>query len=505
MTNEEPLETTPAPRASLQPPSDNPSSAAASQEPSPAEAAPAEHGRRELQRDAEAPLEAAPEEAADGPDRSKDRAEPWQAQQRDIEADTPGVAAPEAPPPLIDAAWTQPQPTEVREAPSDQPRGVWLSRLVLVLFVLFVVSAATAFKWWRYDYSQAERELRAMKVHVEGLSAELNSLRGESSALASKEAELAATLGGKDTELTTAVAELREAHKGLGNSITELALRTPGGPDDLALAEVEMLVSMAQQRLDLEHDAATALASMEAADRRLHKLARPDLKAVREQIIHDANELRAVPLPDIPGVSLLLADLIHRVEQLPLLGDLAPSRPLPAEPTQSPAIENWRDLLRAIWADLLNLVSVKRLESKDPMLFDPQFQRLLKQSLKLDLANARLDLLQRDTEGFKASLGLASDTLHRYFDTETPVIASVLEKLEDFRALDLRPSLPDVSGSIRALRDYALEHERLAAPVPSDSPGPDPVQDDSMSNASGEAADLPPPTAPAGEPASPPP
>lgn len=390
-----------------------------------------------------------------------DRAEAPDAEASKVEPQQPGLEAGETPPPAAPTTeWTQAVPTAPERGGS---LAAWLPKLSLVLIL---IAGAAAFKWWKYDFPRTLGDLRSeVRTEIEGLSTKLDAIRGESAASATREAELRTALVTKDSELAAALSELREAHQGLDAAVTELALRTPRGADELVLAEVEMLVAMAQEHLDLNRDMTTALAAMEAADRRLRRLGRPDLKAVREQVIHDVNNLRAVQLADIPGSSLFLADLMGRVERLPLLGDL-PTRPPPPDTAAKPvAIERWQDLLRAVWADLLNLVSIKRLESKDPMLFDAEFRRLLQQSLRIELANARLDLLHRDTAGFRASLDLVGETLRRYFDRDDPEIASALERLKELRALELNPDLPDLSGSLQLLRDYALEQERAVGPA----------------------------------------
>ncbi|MGH8509657.1 MAG: uroporphyrinogen-III C-methyltransferase [Gammaproteobacteria bacterium] len=377
----------------------------------------------------------------------------------------------------------EPQTNEpiVETRPEPKPQGPWLAR---ILVVLFAVAAAATFKWWRYDYTPA---IRHYNNQLHDLDARIDSLRADIGAV-----------GGKDAQTATLIAGLQREQKSLARALVNLSLQKPNSVEDLALAEVEFLVATAQHRLDLAQDVPMALTALETADGRLRRLDRPDLKSVREQLVKDINSLRAVPMPDIAGIALYLGDIIGRSDDLPFKAELAAPAPVP-QPVQSSEIHTWTDLAGAIWKDLVNLVSIKEMDTRDPFLFDAAFRRLVQQHLRLDLFKARLDVLHRDTKNLRATIEGLSAVLARYYDTDAETVSSLLAKLKELRALDLKPSLPDISGSIRAIRDYIVAQKR-GLPVPTENarptasppqmPAPEPNA--SPTEAKGQRAEEPP-------------
>ncbi len=350
--------------------------------------------------------------------------------------------------PLLSPDEPQTNEPTVETRPEPKPQGPWLTR---ILIVLFAVAAAAAFKWWRYDYTPA---IRHYNNQLQDLNARIDSLRGDVGAI-----------GGKNTETAISIEGLQREQKSLARTLGNLALQKPNSVEGLALAEVEFLIATAQHRLDLAHDVPMALTALETADGRLQRLDRPDLKNVREQLVKDMNSLRAVPMTDVAGIALYLGDIIDRSDDLPFKAELA------APPVKSPEIDTWTDLAGAIWNDLANLVSIKEMDTRDPFLFDAAFRRLVQQHLRLDLFNARLDVLHRDTKNLRAAIESFSEVLARYYDTDAETVSSLLAKLKEFRALELKPALPDISGSMRAIRDYIVT-QKQGLPVPAESAHP---------------------------------
>jgi len=353
--------------------------------------------------------------------------------------------------PLAPLLSDEPQTNEltVETRPEPKPQGPWLTR---ILVVLFAVAAAATFKWWRYDYTPA---IQNYNQQLQEVSARIDSLRADIGAI-----------GGKNTETATVIEGLQRQQKSLARTLGNLSLQKPNSVEGLAIAEVEFLIATAQHRLDLAHDVPMALTALETADGRLHRLDRPDLKNVREQLVKDMNSLRAVPMIDVAGIALYLGDIIGRSDDLPFKAELAAPAPAP-QPVASPEIDTWTDLAGAIWNDLTNLVSIKEMDTRDPFLFDVAFRRLVQQHLRLDLFNARLDVLHRDTKNLRAAIESLSEVLARYYDTDAETVSSLLAKLKEFGALELKPPLPDISGSMRAIRDYIVA-QKQGLPVPAE-------------------------------------
>jgi len=229
------------------------------------------------------------------------------------------------------------------------------------------------------------------------------------------------------------VKQLRDHLDILSDSVSEMYENQPGGNEDWALAEVEYLVVIATHRLLLEQDVSTALSAMEAAALRLESLGNADLIPVREQITSDINRLRAVNTVDITGLSIYLADLIDRIGEMPVKKpDLQKSAAENDQPPQPMSEENgldWKGVLASMWQELKSLVVIKKTGEMENVLIMPDQEYFIFQNLRLELENARLSVLKRNTENLHTSVRLITSWLQTYFDTSDSGVTNMLDSL----------------------------------------------------------------------------
>jgi uroporphyrin-3 C-methyltransferase len=248
--------------------------------------------------------------------------------------------------------------------------------------------------------------------------------------------------------------QLANAQQGLEESLGVLRAQLGNSHNDWVLAEVQYLLQVANQRIQLDRDVLTTRAALSSADRRLQSLADPGFNAVREQIARELVLLDVVVLPDLAGIALTLDTLAGQVNQLPLK-DAQIHHQVSAQnestPTE-PAARDWMRLPRLIWQELRQLVVVRRNDTPVGPLLAPEQQFFLYENLRLQLNSARLAALQGETESYRASLKIARAWLGDYFDVEAPQIAAARTELERLATIDIRPSLPDISASLRLLR-----------------------------------------------------
>ncbi len=214
----------------------------------------------------------------------------------------------------------------------------------------------------------------------------------------------------------------------------------------VVLAEVEALLFTASQRLALRGDVRTALAAVDAADRRLGVGSDPALVPLREQLTRDRAALAAVPRPDVEGTALYLAEAAFRLGNLELrtFGEPPPGVAPPATGSRA----GWRGLLDRIWQDLKSLVEIKDAAPPDSIAFDPGLRAFVEQNLRLELAAARLALLDHDGGNLRAATTLIVQTLDRYFDAADPDVQDLRTRLAAAAVLDLAPPLPTLDESL---------------------------------------------------------
>jgi uncharacterized protein HemX len=76
--------------------------------------------------------------------------------------------------------------------------------------------------------------------------------------------------------------------------------------------------------------------------------------------------------------------------------------------------------------------------------------------------NARLALLARDQNVFRADLNLATTWLQRYFDVRSRPTTAALANLKQLGASGISIDLPSIGESLAAVRNYKVSREKAA-------------------------------------------
>ena len=238
-------------------------------------------------------------------------------------------------------------------------------------------------------------------------------------------------------------------------------MQKQGSNEDWAIAEIEYLLIIAMQRLLLEEDVTTALATMEAADLRLKNMGNPDLLLVRKQLVSDMNQLRSVNLADTVGMAIYLADMVDLSADLPLKRevivetmDSSSTNTSDNEPVVDPL---WKRIPKILWQEIRSLVVIKRSDEVKQALLLPSEEYFLYQNLRLELESARQAVLRSDSQNLRSSINLILPWMRQYFNTSDSAVVNVMETLDKMRSIELKPDLPDVSSSLESLRAYIRE------------------------------------------------
>ena len=338
---------------------------------------------------------------------------------------------------------------------APRARRSWLPLIPMIVLVTAVAGAQ--YYWLTMVHAPQMSELKGRVLAAEAGRAEITQ------GLEQRAADVDAMHADQDAlrqELERALntqAALEDSVKALYTNDSEASL-------NWVLAETEYLILAATQRLALERDVRTAIAAMRAADIRLASERHPDLIPLREQLAKDIVSLEGVNLPDVEGIAIYLAETIERIGDLPTkpIAELDMSfTELRSEPTTA---ENWRGLLQALWSDLIGLVEIKDGDLPDGVLFDPELRYFLQQNLRLELASARLAVLRRDNDNFRAASHLIVNLLRTYYDTGEAAVNSIVARLEDAADIDFDPAVPDITGSLDEVRTQRLsQHDGATA------------------------------------------
>ncbi len=239
-------------------------------------------------------------------------------------------------------------------------------------------------------------------------------------------------------------------HKAVNTALQSITEKLGRNSITWRMAEVEYLLTVANHRLTLARDRQTAINIFETADSLLEAIADPSLLKVRREIASELTALRAMPTVDIPGLALQVGSLVETVEQLPLMDQKRLA--VVSEKRENAASVKWQEIPTVVWNDIKSLVQVRRHQQPTEPLLAPQQAWFLYQNLQLKLEQARLAVLKQNTAVFAQSLEEVSQWLNRYFEAESAAVSSMQETVRNLRTIELQPTIPDVSGSLRELR-----------------------------------------------------
>lgn len=261
---------------------------------------------------------------------------------------------------------------------------------------------------------------------------------------------------------------LKENQDAIKASLEKLSSDLRSNRMEWSLTETEQLMIIANNRLQLARDTHSALAALRAADQQLQLLAMPKFLPVRRQLAREISLLESQDKLDISGITLRLVTLAETVGNLPLALDI---RLREAGGAKTPAREGsaqvagteggWRQTARSLWQDILSLVRVRNDMASQRPLLPPDQQYFLRENLRLMLFGAQQALLQGSVPTYQQNLKAAQRLLKDYFDLESPVVTSMQAELNRLLAMKLITDMPDITGSLAALRRLS---ERREAP-----------------------------------------
>ncbi|MFN7644068.1 MAG: uroporphyrinogen-III C-methyltransferase [Burkholderiales bacterium] len=268
----------------------------------------------------------------------------------------------------------------------------------------------------------------------------------------------------RDAQGKTAVLEAKLADSlGQQSQLRQLYDEMARTRGDLMLADVENSIMIAAQQLQLGGNVQSALLALTDAEQVLARSNQPSMIGLRRVLTRDIERLKSVPLADFAAAVNRLDAVIGLIEQMPLLADLQMSgsvtpaaRPDVSQPglrglperVARTGLQGWD----AFVAELRTLVRVQRVDQPEALLMSPDQRFFVRESLRLQLLNARLNLLARNEALFRADLARATAAIGKWFDSQHRSVISALGALRQLQATRLAVDLPSLAESIAAVR-----------------------------------------------------
>lgn len=340
----------------------------------------------------------------------------------------------------------------VRPPANQNPLANLIAHMNLTQLTLAVLVVIFVWQWFdaHYQLNQVQQELAKRLTEMDGNNK-------ASQTLLAQNQEVVRELGGKLSLLESKYAESQNQSAALETLYQEMS----SSRDQTALAEVEQMLMIAGQQLQLSANVKAALIAMQHADSRLQRLDRPALSGLRNAINRDIDKLRALPNIDTAGINARIDSLIVSTDTLPLVQDIR-AQEEHALPLRASETSAWSKFWHELWQETKQLIRVENMQKQELPLLSPTQTFFLRENLKIRLLSARLALLSHDEVSFKRDLKTAQGWIQLYFDTRSKESAQALATLQKLAASNINIDMPDISGSLDAVRNYRISHEKGA-------------------------------------------
>jgi uroporphyrin-3 C-methyltransferase len=344
--------------------------------------------------------------------------------------------------------------------------------LVLAIIALITVGAASfyAYQHWlqlKSDLASLDARLREAQSQQQQLGQMLDgaseAVRAQEPALGEQRElltrqqaamdEARANFQRQEQQLAEENVNLQEREAELRAAVADVHRRVGRSGTQWMIAEAEYLLRIANDRLILARDTNSARVALGLADQRLRDTKDPGWAGVREQIARDIARLSAFEAPDSAGISARLAALIEQIPQLKIArATIGPERTLPQRTAHEPGERSWETLLEDVWSGFKDSVRIRERDTPVQAMLAPEHQFFLYENLKLHLEAARLGLARGDQALFRDNLTIAANWLGMYFAPESGSAMAIGDAIGEMLEVDIRPPMPDVSQSLRALQ-----------------------------------------------------
>ena len=308
---------------------------------------------------------------------------------------------------------------------------------------VWLAVAALGVAGWQFYTTQ--QQLDSMRQELARRLAEGSGAGKEQRAIAEQAMLAARATDGKLALVEARVNEAAGQYATLNGMYQELTKNRT----DWLLSEIEHTLAIASQQLQLAGNVSAAVSALEMVDARLAKFDRPQLIGVKKAVATDLEKLKGLPYLDTVGLTVKIDRLMLSVDSLPLVVDshrLGGAQPAADAPW-------WERLSAEISGSLGELIHIRRMDKPEALLLSPEQAFFLRENLKMRLLDARLALMQRDGKTYAADIAAARSYVQRYFDRDAAASSQWLATLGELEGAPLDISLPDMSASLKAVRD----------------------------------------------------
>ena len=253
--------------------------------------------------------------------------------------------------------------------------------------------------------------------------------------------------------------------------------------------DVSRLVQSADNELSIAGNLPNAIRALEMAQQTIRRANSPVLAGLAGAISSDIVMLKSAPVMNEDTLFKEVGKLIELLDQAPLIspdrvdhlstvlpvhtnalpgesdGQATASQDLSWHEKAWEEIKSWpSQAMGLLKSDLGGLVRVEKLDDPTVALISAGQAAALKNNLKLDLRFAQQGLLNAQQGIWTSSLESVQAALLKYYNQDAPETRQALEQTRTLLAIPVRPQLPQITHSVKAIEETRSQIINLGKP-----------------------------------------
>ena len=393
-----------------------------------------------------------------------------------------------------------PVPAPVPTPPPSEKKsgnGAWFG-LIIILIILGLAGAGFLLLQQLRDKQQdLGGELSKDSQQMLELTRQISGYQEQLVAIQKQLTGLSAEVGSKATNYEHKLNQMSDLHNErldnassrLKESIQHIQRQLGKTRGDWLVADAEYLLSVANRRLHLMGDVSTTIEALKAADNRLRESGDTAGFKVRSQIAKEIAQVKKVKVADVVGIYSKLEMLEEDVAKLnvflPYSGKAKDQQiareAAEKEPAQDgKATDDINDILNDALVEIEGIITIRRLDHPVTSIISPEQKAFISEQLSSKLVIVKLALVQHDDALYQAGIADTEQWLSKNF-TKNAEYKNFLDELEQLKGIQIRSNFPDISKSLKMLRNIAklrLETDKAAQPAAQTKPLKQPVAQD---------------------------
>jgi uroporphyrin-3 C-methyltransferase len=354
--------------------------------------------------------------------------------------------------------------------------GFWFG--IIIILTIFAVAGAGYY----FLMQLRERQSNLGGEVQKEMAKKISDYQAQLTAIQEQLSTLEATVANKDDHFTRRLDDASKQHgekvdsirKELNEEITRLQRQLGKTRGDLLIADAEYLLGIANERLQLVGDVNTAREALEAADERLHESGDASVYKVREEIAKEIAALKNVEAADIVGLFASLQSIQESADKLTLLLPYAGKTLTPSTEIHSHADKKApeHELLDSAIESLQGVVTIRHSDQPIKETLTPEEAQFIREQLRAKLETVKIALVQQNEALYRAGLQDAKKWTELNF-TKNPETRKFITELDRFLAINIRSHFPDISASLKLLRDITklrIETDKALQSAPVEKP-----------------------------------